>query len=366
MSSNIFSKERKQLTFKKLIISLLMFLVMVILPSSVVFADDENDSEKVGFYVSAQIPDNQIDTSLTYFDLCMQPSMKQTLAVSIINTSAEDIILDISAISASTNQNGLIDYRTPDIRDETLNFPFSELASIQNSEITVAANGSATAYVDLVMPEQTYDGVILGGIVISRQHQPDDEAADTGQGSIIYNQYAYVLGVKLNETDTPVKPEFELFNAKADVVDYRAAIVHYLRNKKAAIVKNMGVSLAITENKTKEIIIEDKWTIDMAPNSVIQLPAFTDMDLLEAGEYTSRMTLTGEKDEDKDTVLQYTFTIDKEDLESVKTGVVEGNNENKSFPLWAWIIITLLAILILLLGLRLLLLLKRRKSGKKG
>ncbi len=84
-------------------------------------AEKENP---MGFYVRALLPENQRDTSLTHFDLQMQPEQQQQLDVEIVNTSSAPIWVSVEAVSASTAPNGVIDYYTPDVKDETLKIPF--------------------------------------------------------------------------------------------------------------------------------------------------------------------------------------------------------------------------------------------------
>lgn len=338
-------------------LALLFALLLVVLSPSAAFAATGDTTDGVSFYVSAHIPSNQIDTSLSYFDLKMQTSDTQTLAVSIVNTGTEEITVEVSAISASTNQNGLIDYRTPDIRDESLTYPFSELASVHRSEITIAANSTEIAYIDLEMPALSYDGVILGGIVIA---QKDEELTDesTESTSAVLNNYAYVLGVKLTETDTVVEPTFALLDVAAEAVDYRPAMVHYLRNEQAVIVKNMNASMTLRALDANEALYENEWVIDMAPNSVIHLPAFLESGELQAGEYLSQITL---EHEGNVTVLEYRFTVENNTVNVVNDLIIE---ESSSIPLWAWIIIALLIIIVLLIFI-LLLLFQRRKDEEE-
>lgn len=355
------------LNIRKLLVSITFVTALIltlIIPQKTFAATEEETTGSdtattgVGFYISAQIPENQINSSLTYFDLLMAPDTQQTLAVEIVNEGTEDIVVDVSVISASTNSNGLIDYRTPDIRDETLLYPFSDIAEVQNPEITIEANSSAIAYVDIEMPISEYDGTILGGIVVSRQEDTDSLTNyETEQsGSTILNHYSYVVGVKLTETDAVIQPNFTLVNVEPQTVDYKAAIVHYLRNTEALIVKDLSVSLTISEYDSAETVLETDWTIDMAPNSIIELPALPENGQLEAGKYLSHMELVldGEVLE-----LEYVFTIDGSQIREISGSVI---TEQTGIPLWAWVIIVLLIVLIVTVTILFIILYKRRRK----
>jgi len=336
--------------------TLLSALLLAMLISVVSYASSGKDTNDVGFHVSAHIPDNQINTSLSYFDLHMEPSQEQSLAVSIVNTGSKQITVEVSAISASTNQNGIIDYRTRDIRDKTLRYPFSELAEVDNPTITIPAHEIKTAYINLTMPDEEYDGVILGGIVLAQKTDMDDYKNSSSQGgSAIINQYAYIVGVKLSETDIIVPPAFELENVAVDTVDYRPALVHYLRNTEAAIVKDMDVSVNITGPDSDKLFFEDHWVIDMAPNSLIHLPAFIDNLALKPGTYNSQMIL---KTVGVDTILNYNFTISRDQVRLVNNSIIK---EPDSSHFWIWIIVLLLIIIVILFIL-LIILFKRRQD----
>lgn len=331
-------------------------------------------SSSAQFYVSAVIPDNQIDTSVSYFDLLMKPEDEQSLAVRVTNEASEDIVVDVSAISASTNRNGIIDYQTPDIKDESLVYPFSELSEIKENTVTIPANSTATVYVDIKMPEEEYDGVILGGIVITRlldeeiesessASESEAESSETSQSSTtIVNKYSYVVGVKLTETDTEVLPDFELVTVSPELVNYNAAVVHYLRNTQAYIVKGMDTETTITNLKDSTTVYQESRTIDMAPNSVMPVVAYPESGELEAGEYESVITLTykeEEWDEEKVWELRQTFTIEASEANEINNSVP---SEKTSIPMWAIILIILLVIFIVLI---IILIAKRRKEDEK-
>ncbi|MDR2933176.1 MAG: DUF916 and DUF3324 domain-containing protein [Oscillospiraceae bacterium] len=254
--------------FKKLImaLSLLFSAVFGLLPGFAMQVRAE-DPGGIGYYVRAVLPDNQIDDTLTYFDLRMTPGQTQTLEVEIVNETDEAIVVDLSVISASTNRNGVIDYKTPGIRDKTLKIPFSDIASPQSSSITVEPLSASRAMVTITMPDTVYDGVVLGGLVFSRQ----GNSRSDGSGMLLRNIYSYVIGVKLSETETAVVPEFELDGIQAQLVNYQPSMVHYIRNKAAAIAKNITLDVTVYDHNGNPAARIHKTGVDMAPNSVMPL-----------------------------------------------------------------------------------------------
>ena len=88
---------------------------------------DDAVREDVGFYVRAQIPENQIDKRLSYFDLRMAPEQRQSLFVEVVNTSGCDIQVCVEANTARTSRHGIIEYTNSTAYDETLRVPFSDI-----------------------------------------------------------------------------------------------------------------------------------------------------------------------------------------------------------------------------------------------
>lgn len=345
--------------------TVLMSMLVLVFAAFPVFTLAAAPGSDIGFYVKAQIPENQIDKSLTYFDLLVQPGQTQVLAVDIFNDGDEEVTLQVSAISASTNRNGIIDYKTPQIKDKTLAIPFSEIATIAQPNIVLAPGQSTTAQVTVAMPGEKYDGVVLGSIVVTQIPAGQQHVAETDAASLsIQNVYSYLIGVKLAETDVAILPDFEMDSAVAESVNYQSAITHYIRNKAAAIVKNMSLNVDVYKQGTNEVVAHVEQTgVDMAPNSVMPLAVTTPDGSLEPGDYTSIITI-----EENGSVhtLETSFTIEKTEIDNIeKSNVpVASTSFLAGFPLWA--VFAGVAILFLLIIFFLLLLLfKRRKKEEE-
>lgn len=353
----------------------------------------------IGFYVQAVIPQNQLDTAQTYFDLRMEPGQSQTLEVEIVNEGAEAIEVNLDAVSASTNPYGVINYKTPGIRDESLAIPFSDIATLHDTSVAVPAGGTGRASFTVDMPAGRYDGVVLGGIVLTKEGT--DTTAAAGDGTVIQNLYSYVIGVKLTETDAVVDPAFELFDAAADAVNYEAAVVHSLRNTQAAIVKGMELDVKVyragQEAPVAHVVKSD---VDMAPNSVMALAASllpeapetenpgqgtgtleetaggelqgrtggatqgTVPAALEPGSYTSVMTL---QYNGQTHTLEHKFIVGEEKAETINLATRPVPQASApSLPWWVFALIGVSLLLVITLILLLVLLKRRRKEEEEG
>ncbi|MDR0520178.1 MAG: DUF916 and DUF3324 domain-containing protein [Clostridiales Family XIII bacterium] len=348
------------------LMSLLAIVLFSAAHSGAVFAVEGQGTSgtEVGFHVSAVIPQNQIDKKQTYFDLSMKPEASQTLRVFVKSDSDAPITVNVDAISASTNRNGVIDYRTPNIRDKTLRIPFSEISTVHEKSLTVPAGGSAAADITVTMPADAYDGVILGGIVFTKT-SPSQQAAQTGgSGSAsmsIKNEYSYIVGVKLRETETPVPPDFEYDKVEGGLVNHRPAYIHHIRNKEAAIVKDMKLRVRLYKAGESKPFIKYDNTVDMAPNSVMPIGTETGGKKIPAGKYLSRVRLTIGSD-----VWEFEkgFTVTDEESKNIDDNTISKTGGERT-GLSPWLIAAIIIGLCLLLAILLLLLLLWRRRRRK-
>lgn len=325
--------------------------------------EQSGGSGNVGFAVRASIPENQRDPMQTYFDLRMQPGQQQDLEVEVINSGSQEIEVQVSAISASTASNGLIDYRTPNRHDTSLKVPFSSISTVQQPVMRIPAGETHKAIISVSMPAEPYDGIILGGLLFTKTPESEMTNADgesLGEdqaGTMITNVYSYVLGVVLNETDVEVLPDFELVAVAAELVNYSASAVHYVRNKEAAIAKDISISLEVTKKGGSEVIHKyNRDDLEMAPNSLMELNTGWDPGAFEAGDYVSRMHLeqggrSWDFEQEFSIAADQAAKINEENLDKP----VEANTTN-------WILILVIVVVLLLLLILILWLIFGRKK----
>lgn len=277
----------------------------------------------IGFYVKALLPANQTDRKLSYFDLKMEPHQSQTLEVEVVNRNAAPIEVSVAAVSASTTTGGVLDYRTLDVRDETLKISFEDIAVVREKVVKVPGGGSAKAKVDIQMPGQSYDGVILGGVLLEKI-PPERTLPESGaQGPDIRNVYGYAVAAVLRETNAKVGPDFEVVAVTPATVDNQVAAVHCIRNRNAAVVKDMALNAVIYREGSEQPVAKlARDGIDMAPNSVMDLAVFPGEGKLPAGLYTSVLELRhgGRKWE-----FTLTFELDKNEARILAAEVVRQN-----------------------------------------
>lgn len=240
-------------------------------------------------------PENQ-QSDVEYFNLLMQPGQKQTVEIMLTNRADEEQTIEISLNGAKTNSNGVVEYGPSSIKnDNSLKHDFKDIVT-GPKEITLAPEETAPLKLDIAMPETTYDGKIAGGIQL-KSKPTEKEEKENEKATGVINEYAFVIGMVLKETETPIVPELSLNNVYAGLSNYRNSIFANFSNKTADFVNNITVEMEVTEKGSEAILYDTKRAdMRMAPNTMIDFPLEMNGDLMEAGEYKARIIVTSGSD----------------------------------------------------------------------
>ena len=157
--------------------------------------------------VNAILPENQHNKEVTYYDLRMTPGQKQELDFELNNPSDKDETVKIEINNGTTNDSGSIDYSDRGKaykRDNSLKLALTDVAKAPD-KVVVKANSKETIKIKLDMPKEAFDGIIVGGIRVSKADEKDDANADKSSGGMqIKNKVAYTVGLNLSESDKEV------------------------------------------------------------------------------------------------------------------------------------------------------------------
>ena len=273
--------------------------------SQVAFAQQE---ERVPYSVKAILPENQKDLKVSYFDLIVTPGERQTLKVEVFNSSNKEISVNISSHIGATNQNGIITYDgTIEEYDETLKHPFDKISDVVNKKLTIPAFKSEIATINIDIPEEGFDGQILGGIHFLMDKKDND--LDGGIGFV--NEYAYVIGVNLeqiqvedldkdkdielieklnkleNDKVKEIEPVIKLNSVEPKLHNHRTSVVAKFSNKSPVLVSGLDFKGWITKKGNDDILYSrsiEKFSI--GPNNLFEFPIDLENDPLREGEYT--------------------------------------------------------------------------------
>lgn len=303
----------------------------------------EKSEETNSFYVQAVIPQNQVDSTKSYFDLVMLPQEEQELQVKLVNPEDAPISVSINAINASTTEEGMIDYTVKGIKDKTLVYPFESLIKVLETNISLQPYETKIARFQVKMPKERYDGVIVGGLRFTKNLA---ESETKNKDVTIKQRFHYVVGVVLNETGTSVLPDYEIdtVNVARSKQGKKIAVIHSIRNKNAAISKKMDLKFAIRKKGKKTSLIKlEKEALEMSPDSVMDFPVPIKRQL-ELGKYISKTSIN---QDGKKWEFENEFEITREQAKIIN----EENKETKvvsQVPIWLIFVIILLVLLVLI------------------
>lgn len=318
------------------------FLVLYAILIGIFFIPAMVFADSMDFSVVAKIPENQTDKTKTYFDLRMKPGQEQTIEVEVGNNTDDKVTIDVSANTAVTNNNGVADYSQNSIDefDESLKTPFSEIAQVEDPEITLEAKEKKVVKVRIKMPSDEYNGLILGGLNFT---QKDEEEEESSGGVQIKNKFAYVIGVSLRENDTFVESNLELKDVQPNQVNYRNVVEATIQNSEAAPVKDLIVHAKVYTEKGNDILHETKKEgMKMVPNSNFNFPISWDNKEFKPGTY--RLEVDAEAD---GTAYHWSkfFTINSDQSKELNQQAVELEKDSNTL---LYVLIGLIVVLIIL------------------
>ncbi|WP_375269745.1 DUF916 and DUF3324 domain-containing protein [Enterococcus sp. DIV0212c] len=236
-------------------------------------------------------PENQ-QGEFEYFNLKMTPGQKQTVEVKLTNRADQEQTIEVMLNGAKTNSNGVLEYGPSTLKDDpSLKHRFKDIVK-GPSEVTLAPNESAPLKLDITMPEVSYDGQIVGGIYLKSKITKEEEEAKKKTPGVV-NEYAFVVGMVLQETDVEIMPKLSLNKVYAGLSNYRNSIFANFSNTQAVFLNGMTVEMEVMNKGSKTVLYDTKRAdMRMAPNSMIDFPLELNGDEMESGEYSAHILVT--------------------------------------------------------------------------
>lgn len=314
--------ENRILFFKGIAAVVISTLITFLYTGSPVQASSMSNDE-VGFYVKAVIPNNQIDKDKTYFDLRVTPNQIQDIAIEIHNVSTSPITVHISINDASTNSAGEVEYQSSGTSAESLQYSLPEIIYLEEEELVVPQNSMVEVQGKLTVPENKFDGELIGGIVITKQNN----RIESSNSPSITNVYSYVVGIRLTESDISVSADLNLLEVRMSLENNRPSIIHSINNVSPGLLDKSFMQIEVMHKGDNE----PKWIdsqphLRMAPSSVMHYNMYVSADTMEAGTYISKVRV---RNENQEWIFEQDFVIQAEEikiLQNTKTTAQVNNH----------------------------------------
>lgn len=267
--------------------------------------------------MSAKLPPNQTEGVAGYFDVKVNPGDRQELVVTVRNDGEEPIAVLMETHTASTNSNGDVEYNATGQVDETMQLAFAKMATLSQQELTIPPLSEQDVTVTVQIPAEPFEGIILGSIRALKGLTEEEK----NSGASIVNQYAYVIAVKLYESDVKPEPEFVMGEVGAELINGKATIVAGVRNTKPQLYKGVKATAQIfAKGGTEPIFNYPIENLEFAPNSIFPFTLRDDAGYgIEAGDYTAQITV---ELEGKTWNLEKEFTIEPDAAAEMNQGAV--------------------------------------------
>lgn len=317
-------------------------------------------AEELHYSVSAQIPSNQVDKSVSYFALKVTPGTTQNLIVNIVNSDTKAHNYRVSVNRAATNTNGVVDYSKRGIKPASSLKANVESMTPKAFTVNVPAKTTKPTTIKLTVPTTPFSGLALGGVRIAELDT--SKSNSKSKGLTLNNKFAYVIGLALQEDASyaNIAPDMVLHSVKANQINYRNVISANLENTKPNLMRTLKVTAKVSkQGSSTTMFTTTKSNMAMAPNSNFAFPINTKNNPLQAGNYTLDLEAWASNGK-YHWHFKKNFTITAAKANKLNKTAVELKKTKPNYLLWILIGIGILILLILLLIL--FLLFKRRKK----
>ncbi|MBP1040078.1 DUF916 and DUF3324 domain-containing protein [Vagococcus sp. BWB3-3] len=315
--------RKMKLTFR-LVVVMIAVMVVGMMPKVA-----KADSSPIA--VKAILPENQFKKDVSFYYLKMSPGAKQEIELQLFNSSDQEVTAEVGLSSATTNDNGLIDYNLMEKEiDKSLLFPFPSIASTPK-EVKVPAQSDVKTKIQIEMPAEEYDGMILGGVNVKTKKTEDKQTEDkSSQGGMkIENEMTYSIGVVLIENEEFVKTDMKLNKVFASQIMGNNTTKATLQNPTSAVMEDVSIEAKVMKKGSSDVLYEVKSDgYRMAPNSAFDFGIPIGKERYRAGEYTLKLVAVSDPKDEKDGerqewTFEEDFVIKREEADKLNAKAVD-------------------------------------------
>ncbi|GAB5052113.1 DUF916 and DUF3324 domain-containing protein [Pediococcus ethanolidurans] len=322
---------------RKTFILILMTLVLSLLTILPVSANE------LTFGVQANLPKNQIDTKVTYFDLKLNPGASQIVTVTVTNGTKKQVKIKPEVNTATTNLNGVVEYQKVSAKnfDSSLKYSLADYVKPVETSVILKVNQSKKIHLRINTPKGKLNGVMAGGIRLQDENAEVSKDAKKKKGTTVQNEYAYLIGMVLQQNTTKVTPDLKLASVKLGQNNLRNVINSRLRNVKATYLNKLSVNAKVSKvGSTKTLYQQKSTNMQMAPNSVFNYGLKLNGQPLKAGKYVMNITAKS-KQQTWHFKKQFTITSKKAATLNAKDVSIKKD--------YSWIYVTVVVVILLIL-----------------
>lgn len=316
-----------------------IFFLLLMIPlffSLETFAAESKGDSSYQYSVVPSFGKTQEKDTKSFYDMKMEPSKEDQFGLSIVNNSGSEQKFQIDINTATTNRNVIVDYTKSSFKkDSSMKIELSKLVKTDNNQITIPPHQSKTARFLIKMPEQKFNGILLGSIVI-RPINPKTQ--DEG----IQNVFMHTIAIRIKQNDAKVNAILKSGIVRIGQENLHNYVSMIINNPQPKLMNHIQGTFYVNKlGSDKKLINLRKNELSIAPNSQFEVPVEL-KEHFKPGRYEYTIIF---KNSEGTWRFKKEFKIKKTEAEKYnKTSVDQSVKSNNS-----WIIILLLIVILLLI-----------------
>lgn len=249
----------------------LVFLIalfgVMISPLSAEGADSDKKTP-AGFTVESILPENQLDTTKTYYYLGIEPNKPQTIQVKVISLQKEPVTVKLAVHDAVSSSVGAIDYAQANPKlDSSLKNPLTSFVTIKDNakEVTVTNFEEKIVTYQINPPKESFPGVKLGSLRFVKKIGKSEKKKNG-----LTPEYAYVIAMMLNEdgSDFNHGADLHLKKANLQLSNGKKVVAANIQNDQPKVLREMKIEGWITKKGERKKLYKREMTdFSVAPTS---------------------------------------------------------------------------------------------------
>ena len=328
--------KRKILCYVSLIF---MLSIVSVLPVNFV------EASNVGYSVIPQPSKKQVNNQNTYYDLKLLPGEKEKLKVTIKNNSDKAITIDTNVDKATTNSNGVVEYKDSGKRKSAnLKYDIRDFAKPSVESVKLSPNESKEITYEVTQPKDSFDGVIAGGINFIQKNDDEGESSNKG-GMSVKNQYGYSIALVLHGAKDISGHKVSADKLTLKQLNGRTNFCLPISNETASFLNKVNIKGNVYADG-KVVYSDETSNAQIAPNSVYEYSIGTNQTKLAPGEYTAKVSVESKGE-------NWAFTKDikvsKGESEKLNKSAVIKDDDNNLYAMLAIGGSVLVAVVVILL-----------------
>ena len=279
-----------------------------------------------GYTVMPGFGKTQRKETTNFYDLTLQPKQVDDFQLTIINQAPKPQTFKIMVNNATTNQNLIIDYTQAHFKkDVSMGLTIKDVVTLDQSEVTIPGNQSQIIRMRMVMPNQTFNGVLLGGIVVK-------PVLKKPSGAGVHNVFMHTLAIRVNQNDNVVPAQLVGGSVHLNQANRHNEVTMTIRNPQPQLMSQLqGIFIITKKGATAPILRKKSQNLSIAPNSQFNVP-LTLNNQFKPGHYTYTIIL---KNGNGQWRFTRNFEITKHEADTFnKTAVDNAKNMNANWLLY--------------------------------